>query len=720
MAISHADRVLQLITPLGDDKLLIERISAVEELGRMFEIQLDLRSEDDQIALADVLGRDMTVKVELENGEYRHLHGIVSQFSFAGTSGRMAAYRATLRPWTWMLTRTQNCRIFQEMTVPDIIQQVFRDRGFSDFEDALSGTYQAREYCVQYRESDANFVSRLMETEGIYFYFRHEEGKHTLVLSDDYSSHSDCHMLRYYPEEGRYQRHADHIFDWSTSQQVQPGSYALNDYDFTAPRKNLLVRRSVEANYQGGDYEVFDYPGEYYESSDGEQYARVRIEECQSQHEQFHARGNMRAVGTGQLFELSQYPRADQNQEYLVTSSSFHASTNRFLPGVSDNEIQVDHECQLTAIRSRCPYRTQRVTPRPVVQGPQTAMVVGQAGELIWTDEHGRIKVQFHWDREGQGDENSSCWVRVCQNRAGKGWGEMYIPHIGQEVVVSFLEGDPDRPLVTGRLYNGDNPPPVELPGMRQRTAMRDHGGSEMVMEGTDGSQRITMFTPSGASRFSMGAGYNPDPGFHWDTSDNWTADIGTDQTIHVKGKREQTVDGTNLHTIKGLETVRAEASRDLKITGDSKYEITGKEDKKVGSKDYWNSGFEKAGFLGVKQETHIGAKHELCAAVKVANGLAADITVAAGVKIEKSKTKTLTESPMQTHEAKVSYTVKSVQINLEGSGGIDLEVGGSKISIGSGGITIKAPKITIDGATTIKTDPLKVTGELKDKNVKG
>ncbi len=723
MPTTQGDRILQVLSPLGGDVLLAERFAGTEELGRMFEYELALRSEDEKIDLGDIIGRDMTVKLALDDGSHRFFHGIVSRFRFAGATDRYAHYHATLHPWLWFLTRTTNCRVFQEMSVPDIVKQILQDRGYSDIKDSLQGSYDPREFCVQYRETDFDFISRLMETEGIYYHFEHEEGKHTLVLADDPVSHVALpggEELAYFPEEGRERRDVDHVFDWLVEQEVQPGKYALKDYDFTAPRKDLLVRRAVQADYPGGDYEVYDYPGSYCEVSGGEKYARIRVEECQSRHERFEARGNVRALTVGYTFKLSGYPREDQNQEYLIVRQSFAASTNRFKSGVGPKDVAVDHQCRFDTIRSSVPYRAPRVTPRPVVQGPQTAMVVGKSGELIWTDEHGRIKVQFHWDREGKQDENSSCWVRVCQNRAGKGWGEMYIPHVGQEVVVSFLEGDPDQPLVTGRLYNGDNKPPIELPGLRTMTAMRDHGGSEMIMEGNDGGQRITMFTPTGASRFSMGAGFNPDPGFHWDTADNWTADIGTDQTVHVKGKRAHTTDGTNHEIVKGKETVEAKAGRDLTVTGNQTYTITGKEDKKDCSVDYWNSGFEKAGYAGIKQETHLGAKHELFAGVKVANALAAEITIAAGLKIEKSKTKHLTESPFQEHEAGISYKIKAPSITLEGTADVTIKVGGSQIDIGSGGIDIKAPKVTIDGSTKIITDPLNVTGELKDKNVKG
>lgn len=494
-------RKIAVASPLGDDVLLFHRMRAVEEMGRLFEYELDLFSEEENINSADILGQNMTVRVELPNQETRYFNGYVSRFVQAGRSEHFVRYRATLRPWLWFLTRTADCRIFQEQSVPDIIKQVFRDHGFTDFEQALSGTYRTWHYCVQYRESDFDFVSRLMEQEGIYYYFKHENGKHTLVFADDTGSHEaypGYEQIRYYPPTNEQRREEDHIYDWLITQEVQTGNYALNDFDFTRPNAALLARSTIQREHAGAAFEVYDYPGAYQQSADGDEYAKKRIEELQANYERLEGAGNAAGIAVGYLFELSDYLREDQNREYLVTATQYQIETDEYLSDASGGS-EPSISCQFQCISSQTHYRSQRITPKPVVQGPQTAIVVGKAGEEIWTDEFGRVKVHFHWDRYGKADETSSCWVRVAQVWAGKKWGTQYIPRIGQEVIVEFLEGDPDRPIITGRVYNGTNMPPYDLPAQATKSTIKSNsskgggGFNELRLEDKKGSEQIFM-----------------------------------------------------------------------------------------------------------------------------------------------------------------------------------------------------------------------------------
>jgi type VI secretion system secreted protein VgrG len=446
-----------------------------EQLGRLFEFQLDLLSEDSAINIDDVLGQAMTVSLDIGGGEKRYFHGQTVGFSQLEDYGKHSAYHAIVRPWFWYLTRRADCRIFQEMIVPDIIKQVFKDLGFTDFKDSMTGSYREWEYLVQYRETDFNFVSRLMELEGIYYYFEHEEGKHTLVLADGYSSHSPCPgygELPYFPPQPNASRERDHIYQWSISRQIQPGKYALDDYDFEKASADLATKlNGPTRSHSESDYEIFDYPGQYAETSDGDNYIKYRVEELHAQWERVHGRGTARGLYPGGLFNLTNYPRDDQNREYLITSASYELSSNAYEPEPVASPEDTCH-CSISAIVSSTPYRAPRLTPKPMVQGPQTAVVVGKSGEEIWTDKYGRVKVQFHWDRYGKSDENSSCWMRVAQIWAGKQWGGMHIPRIGQEVIVEFLEGDPDRPIITGRVYNSDNMPPYELPANQTQSGI--------------------------------------------------------------------------------------------------------------------------------------------------------------------------------------------------------------------------------------------------------
>ncbi|MFK3793414.1 type VI secretion system tip protein VgrG [Pseudomonas piscis] len=499
MLFQQSTRLAQVNCPLGPDVLLLKSMGGGEELGRLFDYQLQLTSSDAAIDLNQLLGKPMGLSVQLDGGGQRHFHGIVARCSQNVDTGQFASYQVTLRPWLWLLSRTSDCRIFQNLSIPQIIKQVFRDLGFSDFEDALSRPYREWEYCVQYRETSFDFVSRLMEQEGIYYFFRHEKDRHVLVLADAYGAHGSVPgyaSVPYYPRDEQ-QRERDHIFDWHLAQEVQPGSLELNDYDFQRPSARIDVRSAMPRPHTAGDYPLYDYPGTYVQSSDGEHYAQTRIEALQSLHERIELSGNARGLGVGNLFSLTGFSRQDQNREYLIVGIRYYVVQESLESGGGGGGAQF--ESHLTCIDSQQSFRPLSSTHKPLVQGPQTARVVGPSGEEIWTDQYGRVKVHFHWDRHDQSNENSSCWIRVSQAWAGKNWGSMQIPRIGQEVIVSFLEGDPDRPIITGRVYNAEQSVPYDLPANATQSGMKSRsskGGSpanfnEIRMEDKKGAEQL-------------------------------------------------------------------------------------------------------------------------------------------------------------------------------------------------------------------------------------
>jgi len=419
--ITQKHRKIAVASPLGGDVLVFGRMTATERLGRLFEFQLELLSEKTDIKLTEVLGKNMTVRLELPVGGTRYFNGFVTRFGYKGMRGdRYGVYHATLSPWLWFMTRTADCRIFQNQKAPDIIKSIFTESGFTDFKDQLSGSYREWEYCVQYRETDFDFVSRLMEQEGIYYYFTHDNGKHTLVLADGYGSHgkfAKYEEIPYFPPDAHDHRKRDHLSKLDIQVSHQPGAYALNDFDFKAPRKNLRTLSSMPKSYALADFEIYDYPGEYSETGDGNSYARVRLEELQAQHEVLLAEGDAAGLAAGYLFKLVDCPRDDQNREYLIVSAVHKLQSDAYETENDVNRVEESklYRGQIEAIESKQPYRTPRTTPKPVVKGPQTAIVVGPQGEEIYTDQYGRVKCQFHWDRHGKADENSSCWIRVAQ-----------------------------------------------------------------------------------------------------------------------------------------------------------------------------------------------------------------------------------------------------------------------------------------------------------------
>jgi type VI secretion system secreted protein VgrG len=461
----QANRIAAVSTSLGEDVLLLRSMQFTESLGRPFQAKLDLFSENHSVDFSAIVGQNLTVRLEQAGGTPRYFNGFVSRFEQGSGAGLLAHYRATVVPWLWFLTRTANCRIFQETSVPDIVKQVFQERGFTDVIDELSGSYPQWEYCVQYRETDFNFVSRLMEQEGIYYFFRHENGKHSIVLADWPGAHQPFpgyESIGYHDVLKRSDR--EYVSDWTVEHAVQPGACALNDYDFKIPRKVLRARASQPQPEANSHFEVYDYPGEYTEQSEGQRYAQVRIDEQQANHSVISAASDATGICTGCTFELKDHPRDDQNKKYLITSASYHIRSDEFDSAAGGNGAGGGggnlYTCHFTAIEADQQFRPARVTPKPIVQGPQTAVVVGPAGQEIYVDEFGRIKVQFFWDREGKYDENTTCFMRVAQQWAGKRWGASFWPRIGQEVVVGFLEGDPDHPIVIGSVYNGDQRPP--------------------------------------------------------------------------------------------------------------------------------------------------------------------------------------------------------------------------------------------------------------------
>lgn len=569
-------RVMEIDTPLGEDVLLFYRMTAREELGRLSEFQVDLLSQRGDIQLDEILAKNVTVKLELPQNKVRYFNGYVTRFSQVGVHGRYHLYHATVRPWLWFLTRTSDCRIFQNMTVPDIIQQVFDDHPqLADVKKELTGTYRTYEYCVQYRETDYNFVSRLMEQEGIYYYFKHTNGRHTLVLADSYAAHAsfeDYAELPFIPHERATRIEQESITQWNFTREIQPGRYMIDDYDFEKPSVELQVKTKVDRQHDLADYEVYDYPGEYVTAAEGNDYVRTRIEELHSQFELASGNTNARGLCNGYLFKLTNHARADQNREYLVISTVHHLEYNEYEAISSSGS---NFWCDFTVLNSRQPFRSQRITPKPIVQGPQTAVVVGPSGDEIYTDKYGRVKVQFHWDRRGEKNENSSCWMRVSHPWAGKNWGMIAIPRIGQEVIVDFLEGDPDQPIITGRVYNAEQMPPYALPANMTQTGIltRSSKGG-----GGANANELRFEDKAGSEQVYLHAEKNQDievenDETHWVGHDRKKT-IDNDETTHVKHNRTETVGNdekidiiqNRTETVGGEESITVNKNRTRKV----------------------------------------------------------------------------------------------------------------------------------------------------------
>ena len=562
-------------TALGEDVLLLQRMVGQESLGRLFEFQLDLLSTDADIEHEAVLGTNATVRYQQPKGGVRYFNGFVSGFRYIGERGNYAAYEMTLRPWLWFLTRTSDCRIFQKKKVPDIISDLFREHGFTDYEDALTGEYREWEYCVQYRETDFNFVSRLMEQEGIYYFVKHLNGKHLIVLADSYSAHDTYPNYSEIPcSPSDRAIHTEHISHLDVTKQLLPGIVALNDFNFEKPKADLKANGPKPRSHEKADFEIYDYPGEYEERSDGDSYARRRIEELHATYEVSSGRGNAAGLAVGYLFTMTDHPREPQNREHLITDATYEMWSEEYesgAGGVGAGEQQF--LVSFSTMNSREQFRSTRITAKPTINGPQTATVVGPSGEEIWTDEYGRVKVQFHWDRYGNKDENSSCWIRVSQGWAGKKWGAIYIPRIGQEVIVDFLEGDPDRPIVTGRVYNADAMPPYDLPDEKTKSTLKSNSS-----KGGAGFNEFRFEDKKGEEQIFIHGEKNEDIRIKNDALE-W---IGNERHLIVKKKQFEQVEGEKHLIVKsgdggsGDQFEEVEGDKHQKVQGDHNQKVQG------------------------------------------------------------------------------------------------------------------------------------------------
>ncbi|HMN43948.1 MAG TPA: type VI secretion system tip protein TssI/VgrG [Povalibacter sp.] len=693
-------RKITLKSPLAADQLLIRAASVTEQLGRLFEIDLDLLSPDESLDFDKLLGKEITLSVLLDDGSQRHFHAYIAEFGQTGRLGDYASYRARAVPWLWFLTRTADCRIFQNLSVPEIVKQVFKEQGYTNVKDTLTKSYRKREYCVQYRETDFNFVQRLMEEEGIYYYFKHTASTHTLVLADSYSGHesfASYETIEYFPPSENAQREKDHIHDWQRQRNVQPGKYVVMDYDFTKPRAQLKTQYVQKRDFPKSDAEMFDYPGGFTVSGDGDHYARARLESLQAQYELQTGVGNARGLATGYLFKLDGYPRKDQNKEYLIVGAVHRVHAGDYESGTAGTPD--DYTCSFDAIDAKEPFRTPITTRKPAVGGPQTATVTGPSGEEIHTDKYGRVKVQFHWDREGQRDEKSSCWVRVSQIWAGKNWGWMSIPRIGQEVVVDFLEGDPDQPIITGRVYNADNMPPFELPGNKTQSGLR----TRSTLNGTaDNCNEIRFEDKKGSEQLFMHAEKNQDievenDETHWVGHDR-TKTIDNDETTHVKHDRTETVDNNETITIHGTRTETVDKDESITIGAGRTENVAKNETISIGQDRSESVGGSESVSIGKDQSVSIGANRSLSVGKDENITISANRTDQVGKNVDVTVGKTRSTSVGENESLTVA---KGMVIDVGDQ--ITIKTGSASITMKKDGtITIKGKDITLDGSGKI------------------
>ncbi|ECS0121506.1 type VI secretion system tip protein VgrG [Salmonella enterica] len=461
-----------LFASLDGGETLSELFSYVVQLKTPDTLNLGYVSPAANLPLKPMVGKDLCVNIELDGGGKRHISGLVTAARVVGHEGRSVTYELRMEPWVKLLTHTSDYKAFQNKTVVDILDEVLAEYPYP-VEKRLVESYPVRTWQVQYGETDFDFLQRLMQEWGIYWWFEHSEDSHTLVLADAISAHKACPdspLVEWHQEGLKLDKEFIHTI--TANESLRTGQWVLDDFDFTKPR-SLLANTVANPRETGhATYEHYEWPGDYFDKSEGEMLTRIRMEAQRSPGSRVLGGGNIRTLMTGYTFTLENYPTAEVNQEYLLMQTLLFVQDNAQHSG-QDQHFTFSTRFELHSTREV--FRPQRTVSKPHTKGPQSAIVTGPAGQEIWTDQYGRVKVQFGWDRYGKMDENSSCWIRVSYPWAGKGFGMIQIPRIGQEVLVDFKNGDPDLPIIVGRTYNQDTMPPWGLPGMASQSGIFSH-----------------------------------------------------------------------------------------------------------------------------------------------------------------------------------------------------------------------------------------------------
>jgi type VI secretion system secreted protein VgrG len=482
------------------------------------------------------------------------------RFSFTGRAGEHWTYEAIVRPRLWHASRRSDCRIWQNKTVPDILKEVLDANGIA-YDARLKETYRPWEYLTQYRESDLNFISRLMEHEGIYYWFEHSAGNHLLVLGDHFSTHEPFPgyaTVPWYPPDNAYPD-KDHFQAWRLAREVETGTYIHTDYDFKKPPADLTTKVADPKGHLYDQYEIFDFPGGYTDPGAGQRYAEIRLQGLQAEQDRVHGQGRVRGATPGYRMTLEKHPRADQNRELLIVRAQYHMSNNAY--EAAGGSEQSHFEVSVEAMPTQSQFRPRRSTPKPHTLGPETAVVVGPSGEEIYTNEHGQVKVKFFWDRYGKKDGTDSCWIRVSHPWAGMNYGGIHIPRINQEVIVDFLNGDPDYPIIIGRVYNADQKPPWGLPGNKTQSGFltrstKGGAGGDGMKNGPGDANALRFEDKKGDEQLWLHA-----------QRDQLT-EVENDETKWVGNDRRKTIDGHETSTIHKNRTETVHQNEVVTIVG--------------------------------------------------------------------------------------------------------------------------------------------------------
>ncbi|MEL6519827.1 MAG: type VI secretion system tip protein TssI/VgrG [Pseudomonadota bacterium] len=661
--ISQQGRLGILHTPLGQDVLGLLRFDGTDSINELFEYRIEAVSDDPFIDFDALVGHHISVELTHVYKDKKWYDGILSDVQYVGVGESGNMYRLVLRPWFWLATKRRNQRIFHEKTAPEIISEILGEYGMGSFQDTLTKTYPKLEYTVQYRESDMTFVSRMMEKFGINYYFSHSQGEHVMVLVDSLDNFEAIPGgSRPYvgTSSGAHSSEQEHFWAWSPKRVMTTGKVVMTGYNFKTPTANMRVEQTGDAAYTNGQIESFDYPGTYLDQGEGKDVVRLRTEQERSADKRHSSTGNVITLCSGMRVTITDNAKPDLvDQEYLCVRAHHSFRGQSFGSGSRTDQKEV-FQGHYEFASTEAPFSPARKTPEARVMGPQTAWVVGAVGEEIDCDEYGRILVRFHWDLDGA----HSMRCRVAQMWAGNKWGSMYIPRIGMEVVVDFLEGDPDQPLVVGCVYNADNMPPYDLPGDKNLNGIKSDsttgggGYNELVFDDTKGEELFRQH----AQKDMLTKVLNDETR---EVDNNRDTIIGNNETRTVKGEEVHEIDKDSTYTIHGGEARTIDKNHDTKIKGNETHDVTGNRTSEV-------MGAEK---LTVTRTTDINGLQaitiESMQSIELKVGMNSIKLEQSGIKINglmvdvNATTMLNTSGLMSTHKASAIMTVQGALVKI-------------------------------------------------------
>jgi type VI secretion system secreted protein VgrG len=686
MAFTQANQYLSITTPLGENKLLLRSIHGEERISGLFHFFVEMQSEDKALDFSLIVGKGATVKMTLADGSTtRYIHGIVGRFVQAGTDARFFTYFAELHPWLWLMTMSADCRIWQNKSVIDIVTGLFAELGFTDYKNSTTGTYTAFEYCVQYNETAFAFVSRLLEDAGIFYFFEHADGKHTLVLADDATAFAACPGAASvdYATYGVWEQQ-NIVTSCTLEQAVIPGKSAVDDFGFETPSTDLMGSTDSTKAIEGTKRRMYEYPGGFVKKDAADGKAKLRMEEREAPEKALRGTSFCRAWYPGAKSTLAKHYRDDVNADYAVARVSHNADADGYT-----NTFE--------AFPADLVYRPTRTTRKPIIPGTQTAIVVGKSGEEIWTDKYGRVKVQFHWDQLGKNDENSSCWIRVAHGWAGKAWGQIFLPRIGQEVVVSFLEGDPDRPLITGSVYNAEQTVPYALPADQTKSTIKSNvskgggGFNELRFEDKKDSEEVFVQAQKDLNTV---------------VKNNETHKVGTNK---ADGKGDQTIEIYNKRTVtleKGTDKLQIkEGDRDIDVDkGNETHDVAGTRTLKVTKKETHTSEDEFVHNVTKNYTLEIDGDLSITVAGKVTFKSTGDMTLETSGKLTAKATGDLLTQGMNITNT-ATTDLKNEAMNVTNKASVNLTNEGAMVKSNASGMH----NVEASGILTVKGSLVKI-----------